>query len=144
MLRQRVGHKRQGGGVEHGCTHIDRDQPVITLVQGDDAALHLHADGAFIGQPLLAHKAHKTARAVAAVFHLAAIGVVDAVGKIHIGRGRWPYGQDLVGAHAEMAVGQKAVMLGAQPQLGTRFVQHDKVVAGALHFGKGYAHGSIV
>jgi hypothetical protein len=51
--------------------------------------------------------------------------------------------QDLVGADAEMAVGQVAVLRGAEAQRPARFVEHDEVVARALHLGEADAHGRL-
>ena len=144
MLRQSIRLKWQGGRIKHGRTHIDGDLPVWLGVQGDDAALHLHADRGFGGEPLLKHKAHKAACAIAAVLNHAAIGVVDDVGKIHIGRGGWAHRQNLVCAHAKAPVGNETVLFAREVQRGAGFVQHHKVVACALHFGKGNKHGQIM
>ncbi len=52
--------------------------------------------------------------------------------------------EDLVGADAEMAVGQEAVLRGDEAQRRAGLVQHDEVVAGALHLGKANSHRRII
>ena len=107
---------------------------------GTVAALDLDADAALGRQPAPAYVAHEATRAVAAVLDLAAVGVVDDVFKVQTRRGRGAHGQNLVGPHAEVAVGQKAVLGGRESQGPGGFVEHDKIVARALHFGKGDLH----
>ena len=58
--------------------------------------------------------------------------------------GRWPHAQDLVGADAEMPVGQPAVLRVGQTQASARLVEHDEIVARALHFGEPDVHGRII
>ena len=111
-------------------------------MQFDDAAMHLDAHRGFVGQPLLAHKAHKAARAIAAVLHLAAIGVVDDVLEIHTRLRRSAHAQNLVRSNTKMAIGQPAVLGRAQPQATAGFVQHDEIVAGTLHLGETDVHGA--
>ena len=113
-------------------------------MQHDGAAAHLHGDGVPVGEALLAHEAHKAARAVAAVLDLAAVRVVDDVGKIGALPDGGTHGQDLVRADTEAPIGQETVMLGLQAKRGAGLVQHHEVVACPLHLGKGYAHGGIM
>ena len=82
----------------------------------------------------------KAARAVAALLHLGAVGVVDHIFKVDTRRGRGAYRQYLVGADAEMAVSQKPVLGRGQAKPGLGLVEHHEVVAGALHFGKRNVH----
>ena len=100
----------------------------------------MHPHRVLVGQALLAHEAHKAARAIAALLDLAAIGVVDDVFKVDAVGGRRPHRQDLVGADAKVAVGQKTVVGGAQTQRPLGFVEHHKIVARALHLGKSDSH----
>ena len=74
----------------------------------------------------------------------AAIGVVDHVLEVQPGRRRGPHAQDLVGADAKVAVGQKAVLGRAELKAALGFVEHDKVIARALHFGEADAHFGII
>ena len=107
----------------------------------NDALLRLHADYVFGGEAAVAHIAGKAARAIAALLDLGTVGVVDDVFEIDACCGRRPHGQDLVGTDAKMAVAQEAVMARGQAQSATGLVEHDKVVAGPLHFGERNAHG---
>ena len=127
--------------IKDGRPHVHRDTAIGVHAQLDLALLHLDAHGAFVGQALVAHIAHKAAGPVAAMLHLTAIGVVDHVFKIQPGRGRGPNREDLVGPHAKVAVGQKTVLGRAQAQAALRLVEHDKIVAGPLHLGKADVHG---
>jgi hypothetical protein len=111
-------------------------------LQFEFAVGHLHAQRVARAQALVVHIAHEAARAVAALLHLAAVGVVDHVFEVQPGPGRRPHAQDLVGAHAEMAIGQEAVLGRAQAQAAPRLVEHDEVVARALHLGEADVHGA--
>ena len=93
------------------------------------------------GQTALAHEAHEAARAVAALLDLAAVGVHDPVGEVGAaGRIARFDDQDLVGTDAESAVGQETVLRRAQGQGRAGGVEHNEVVAGAMHFGEGQLH----
>ena len=141
QTRSIEGNLRQ---LEHRRAHVDAHTAVVGLGQLDHAALHLHAHRALVGQAALAHIAHEAARAVAAVLHLAAVRVVDDVGKIGALPDGGTHGQDLVRADTEAPIGQETVMLGLQAKRGAGLVQHHEVVACPLHLGKGYAHGGIM
>jgi hypothetical protein len=54
------------------------------------------------------------------------------------------YKFDLVGAHTEAAITQHAVLLGTQIDGRLRGVEHDEVVAGALHLGEPQSHAAII
>jgi len=114
------------------------------LTQFQLALFDLHPHRIARGQALFMHIAHETARAIAALLHFAAIGVVDDVFKIDAVM-RWrPYAQNLVRAHPPMAIGQVAVMGRRQRQAVLGFVEHHKVIARAVHFGETDAHGAII
>ena len=106
--------KRHLGQVEYRYTHVD--------------------------QALLTRKAHKAARAVTAMLHFTAIGIVNHVRKIN--RRRWggPYRQNLVRTHTEVTVSQKPVLRWRQTQQAARFIKHHKVVARTLHFCEFHFH----
>jgi hypothetical protein len=103
---------------------------------GDDAGHGLHPDAAFATQTLVADETGKGARAVAALFDFAAIAIKNAVAEIGAGHGRAFHNQDLVGAHAEAAVGQALPLGGAEVDLLVDGVDHDEIVARALHLGE--------
>src|SRR5690606_16767992 len=69
---------------EDGRAHVNRDAVVILEARLDDAAHGFDADRALVGQFLFGHEAHEGARAVAALFDFAAVGVVDAVAEIDV------------------------------------------------------------
>ena len=94
-----------------------------------------------VGQAAVMHIAGKASCADAALLHLDAIGVVDHIFEVDALGRRGTHGQNLVGTDAEVAVAQKTVMRSGEAQPATGLVEHDKVVAGPLHFGKRNAHG---
>jgi hypothetical protein len=86
------------------------------------------------------HEAHEAARAVAALLDLAAVGIEDAVAEIDARRRRALHHQDLVAADAEMAVGQKARLGRRRHEVLVDGVEHDEIVAEAVHFCEADAH----
>ena len=76
----------------------------------------------------------EAARAVAAVFDFAAVGVVDAVGEVMRGIGRGFDDQQLIEADAAVAVGQREDFLARPVEGFMQGIQHDKVVTEAVHF----------
>ena len=145
---QAGGVKRHAGGFQHGSAHVHRHAAIGCEARGDDAAERLHADGVLVRQALVAHVAGEAARAVAALLHLAAVGVVDHVFKVDALRGGIcggsAHGEDLVRAHAKVAIGQVAVVRSRQAQAALGFVQHNEIVASALHFGEANLHVRII
>ena len=93
---------------------------------------------------LLLDKLEETARTVAAVFHLLAIGVVNEVLKINSSGGRRAHRQYLVGTNAKVAVTQETVLRGRQAITLARLIEHDEVVTGTLHLGKRDSHAGII
>ena len=130
--------------VKHRQPHVHRDAVIGLHVELQHALHGLHPHAALRGQPLAMDKAHEAARTVAAVLHLATVGVVDGVFEVDAWCGGRAYRQNLVRANAEVAVGQKSVLRGAQTQATLGFVEHYKVVTRALHFGEWDVHGAII
>ena len=117
--------------------HIDGDFAVVLQPWFDNAVFGFDLDFGFVRQALLAHEAHEAARAVAALLDLAAVGIEYAVTKIHIGlRGALDQ-QNLVAANAEVPVGNGAQLCRVQIHPLCHAVEHDKIVAEAVHFGEG-------
>src|SRR5690606_25724650 len=87
-------------------------------------------------QPTLMQETDEATRAIAAVFCLAAVRVVDAVTEVGIGY-RGGFGDDdLVGAHAQMTMCQHADAFGGELERLVHTVEHHEVVAGPVHFGE--------
>jgi hypothetical protein len=86
-------------------------------------------------QPWSRTKRAKAAGAVAALLHLGAVGVEDAVVEVRAREARRLHQQHLIAADAEAPVreprGQSAVMSDLRDA-----VEHDEVVAEALHLGE--------
>ena len=89
------------------------------------------------------HEAHEAARAVAALLDLAAVGVEDAVAEVDVGAAGFLDQQDLVAADAEMAVGDAAALFGRERDGLADAVEHDEVVAEAVHFGEFQFHALL-
>ena len=82
------------------------------------------------------YEARETARAVAALLHLAAVGIEDAVEELGI-RVTWRLDeQHLVTADAEAPVGDRADLRLVERDLLVDRVEHDEVVAQPVHLGE--------
>jgi hypothetical protein len=95
------------GGAKRG-RHVDR-HPLPSSRRLDDAG-RLNAISA-CGEFFVMHKRTKR-RAIAALFHFAAVGIEDAIAKVGVVALRSFHQQDLVAADAEVAVGDAAALLG--------------------------------
>ena len=73
-----------------------------------------------------------------------AVGIVNNVFKVDARARRRTDAQYLVGADAKMAVAQKPVLRGRQGKPLAGLVEHHKIVARALHFGKADSHAGII
>ena len=146
LRRQASRVKRHFSQVKHRRAHVDTD-PTIGLQRERQHAVHgLHAHRVAHRQLVVAHVANKAARAVAAVLHLLAVGVVNRIRKIDVNRtdGRGSHAQYLVCADTEVTVGQKSVLRGAQAKRLPGLVEHHEIIAGALHFGESNSHAGII
>ena len=90
------------------------------------------------------HKAHKTARAITAMFDLAAIGIKDAVAKVGLGVQRGVNQQNLVTAHAKLSVCKRTSPLWRHVNGLSDAVEHHEVVARSVHFGEVPYHPAII
>ena len=129
-----------GEGGEVRLAHIDAVLFAAVAVRadvgdGDAAAFDGDAQRAVERvQAVVAQVFAEAARAVAAVFDFAAVGVVDAVGVIVRGIRRGFDDEQLVKADAAVAVGQRADAR-ARPVEGLlQGIQDDEVVTEAVHF----------
>jgi hypothetical protein len=84
----------------------------------------------------------KATRSIAAVLDLAAIGVEDAVIKIHRAGARRFDEQYLITAHTEAPIGEHAHLSHTERNRSGRGIDDDKVVAQSVHFGKFKMHFS--
>ena len=138
--QQPAGVEGHAGQVEDRAVHVDRDAAVVLQVQAQPVVDGVDRHRALRGQAAVVHEAHEAARAVAAMLDLVAGVVEDAVAEVGVGIARGLDQQDLVGAHAEAAVAQAAQLLGAELDRRAGGVEHDEVVAGALHLGELQSH----
>jgi len=132
--RQAAGVERQRVVLEHRSAHVDRDTTIVLQPQLEHAVHRLDVDRAARGQAAVAHETHEAARAVAAVLDLIAAGAVeDAVAKVHVGFAARLDDEDLVGADPEASIAEAAHRPGVERDRLTRRIEHDEVVAGAVH-----------
>ena len=126
---------------KHRLTHVYPDAAIGLFVQGDDAALDFDPHFGFVSQASFFDETDKTARAIAALLDFAAVGVVDDVFEISLGRGAGAHAQDLIGPDTEVPVSQKTILLGGQMPMAAGLVKDHEIVTGSLHFGERHSHG---
>ena len=85
---------------------------------------------------MVAHERDEAARAVAALLDLAAIGVEDPVAEVDAGTLRPLDDEDLIAADPEPPVGKPPVLRRGEVHLLPDAVEHDEVVAEAVHLGE--------
>src|SRR5690554_3384939 len=103
-------------------------------MQGDDARGDFRTQGVAAGQALFVHKAHKAARAVAAMLDFTAVRIEDAIAEVSVGMGWCLYDQHLISPDAEVSVSQGPGAFGRHRYGLAHAVEHDEIVAGAVHF----------
>ena len=133
-----------GARIEVGCAHVDADGAIVLEAGFDASAGSDDAYGRTPCQAQLVHELDEAARPVAALFDLAAVGVEDAVAEIGRRVRRSLHDQYLVRADTQAPIGQAAQRYRRQIQVLTDAVQHDEVIAGALHLGKAQFHEPII
>ena len=80
------------------------------------------------------HKAHKTARAIAALLDLAAIGIKDAITKIDLRIASLLNQQNLVATDAEMPITKMAQLRRRQRNRLANAIEDNKVITQTVHF----------
>ena len=123
-------------GGEIRRAHVNPHLVVTLQVQADRSGRGADRDLAVARQPPVIHETGKAARAIAALFDLAAIGIEDAVVELCIGVARSFDQQYLVAADTEPPVGEGAQLGFVEHHLLTGRVEHDEIVAQAMHFGE--------
>ena len=133
-LFARTQHERHVLRRELRLSHIDSNQAVVVQARFDNAARRLHADGAFVGQPVLRYEFNKAARAVAALFHFAPVGIEDAVTEIDTRGVGFFHQQQLIEADTRVSVCPRLNLRGIGAEGLARSVNDHKVVAQTVHF----------
>lgn len=128
--------KRHHLNVQPRSTHVDCDAPIIFQSWRDDARHGLNADIAAVRQPFVHHKFDEGARAIAALFDLAAIRIEYAVAKINSAAARLLHDQDLVSPNAEATVCDGAPLSSGKVHRLVNSIDHHKIIAGTVHFRK--------
>ncbi len=125
-------------------THVHGNAFVILDDQFNTACRRLYRDAPGVGQTLVTHKAGKTARAVAALFHLAPVGVENPVAELRIVPLRAFHQQQLVKAYAQPSVGKLTDLGRAQVDGLVDGIDDHEVIAQAVHFAEGQFHSGRV
>ena len=82
------------------------------------------------------HETYKATCTVAALFHLAPVGIENKVTKIRLFIVRFLDQQDLITAYANMPISQQSQLLRLQINILSHAVNNHKVVTRAVHFGE--------
>ncbi len=141
---QAAGVKRDLQRIQDGRAHVDRDAAVGFQRRLDHTLHGFNLDRAFRGQAFVGNEFDEGACAIAALLDFATIRVIDAVAKIDAGCLRSFDHQYLVGADAETAIGQQLPLRGREIDVLVDRVDHDKIVAGAVHFREFEFHPAII
>ena len=139
-LLRLLGAKRDLARLELGHPHVDRDLVLPLQLQGDAASGRADRDAIPVDQPLEPHETGETAGTVAALLHLAAIGIEDAVVEVELGIIGRLHQQQLIEADAKVAIRQLLDDVVAEKHLLGDAVHHHEVVAQAMHLGKFNQH----
>ena len=123
--------------------HVHRHQTVVFQLRYDNALRRFHTDFPLAGQTTVGNKTGKAARAVAALLHFAAVGIENAVAEIGIGRRGFFHQQKLVETDTRVPVRPRGNRRGGRIEGLRNAVDHDKVVAQAVHFGEFQRGGHI-
>ena len=86
------------------------------------------------------HETHEAARAVAALLDFSAVGIPDTIAEIGVRALRLFHEQHLIAADAEMPVRESLRELRCDLDAPADAVDHDEVVARALHLGEFQYH----
>src|SRR6185369_12852848 len=113
---------------------------IRTQYRHDDPTGSLDANLALAGQAAVADELDETARAVAALPDLAAVGIENPVAEVDVGTRRRFDDQHLVAADAEAPVGERAQLRGVEIDVLRNAVEHDEIVAEAVHLGEAQSH----
>src|SRR3546814_12727127 len=87
-------------------------------------------------QPAFSHEARKRARTVAALPDLTAIGIEDAIVEVDIRTRRCLDDENLVAADAETPVTEPCQQRRLRIKTTRSRIDHDKIIAGAMHLGE--------
>ena len=137
----RCARKRNPLRLKDRHTHVDgngriRFKPWTDYpVHGRDTNFRL------VGQPLLMNKTHEAARTIPALFDLAAVGIENTIAEIDIRTGCLLNQQELIATYAKMAIGEEPDLLRRERNHLADPIDHDKIVAEAVHLGKADFHG---
>src|SRR2546430_11225701 len=127
-------------GLEYWRAHIDAHLPVGLQAQSDQAGKGLDAYLLLGRQSLFVNEANETPRAIAALLDFASIGVPDAVAEVDVLALRFFHEQHLIAADAEMPVREPFRELWLHLDVPADAVDHDEIVADAMHLGEFESH----
>ena len=143
LVRRLPGEKRKGPRLEPRRPHVHRHLTVGLDPRDDDPGPGLHPNLALGGEALLPHVTGEAPGTVPALLHLAPVRVEDPVAEVRVVPRGGRHEQDLVAADPEAAIGEPPDLLRSEIQRTTCRVEHDEVVAEAVHLGKGKTHAAV-
>ena len=86
------------------------------------------------------HETHEAARSIAALLDFSAVGIPDAIAEIGVAASRFFHEQHLIAADTEMPVREAFRELRRYLDVPADAVDHDEIVADALHLGEFESH----
>ena len=131
-------------GSEARAAHGDVHLLIIAQFEGQQITARFHAHHREPGELAAAHKAGKAARAVTALPGFAAVGIEDAVAKVHIRASGRFHDQHLITAHAAPSIGDAADIPRPELQALADAVEEDEIVSGPVHLGKWDSHTPLI
>jgi hypothetical protein len=90
---------------------------------------------------MIMHKTRKTARTVAALLYLATVGIVNTVPEFGLIKRGTLNQQQLVATDTDMPVRDKAHLFRCQADVLVDSIDHDEIIAEAVHLGELEMHG---
>jgi hypothetical protein len=132
----RTGDEGDIGWFQSWPAHIHSYLSIRFDPELDEASGCFDTDLIFISKTLIADKASKTAGSIAALLHLAPIGIEDAIIKIGCWRPRHSHQQQLITAHPKVTIGDSVNLFRLKFHTLGDTIDDYKVIAQTLHLGK--------
>ena len=127
-----------------GLAHVDGHLTIRRKLETEKAIDRFDLDRVARRQALVVYIFGEAARAIAAVFYLAAVAIENAVAKVGIRARRGLDLQKLVKPNAELPVGIESDLLCAEAMRLRDTVDNHKVVAEAVHLCEGKSHLLVI
>ena len=136
--------KRQRARIEARDTHVHGHHVATENSRVDESGRAVHRDGAGRCAAATMEQGGYTARAVATLLDLGTIGVEYSVEHCGVGTPRWLQHQRLVEPNASVSIREAPKLVGAQHGLPGGCIEHEEVVAHAVHLREIETHGERI